>query len=168
MPPYSVHKLHITFAFNSNLLKCYHKVCLTRIPLIMHRDLEWKTLLVHFAHDFLIQKVKFCSKPSYRYYGTKYEYDVELGNWEPPCKSRREGQELLNKYMKGELEMGGCARCAHRENQSAEAAAINNVCKPRRPAGGFFVSEFVPISLTKPFRKERCRLDSSILFGKVL
>ena len=56
----------------------------------------------------------------------------------------------------------------HRENQSAEAAAINTVCKPRRPAGGFFVSEFAPISLTKPFQKERCCLDSSILFGKVL
>ena len=28
----------------------------------------------------------------------------------------------------------------HRENQSAEAAAINTVCKPRRRAGGFFVS----------------------------
>ena len=59
-------------------------------------------------------------------------------------------------------------RLAHRENQSAEAAAINTVCKPRRPAGGFFVLEFAPISLTKPFRKERCCLDSSILFGKVL
>ena len=57
---------------------------------------------------------------------------------------------------------------AHRENQSAEAAAINIVCKPRRLARGFFVSEFAPISLTKPFRKERCCLDSSILFGKVL
>ena len=41
----------------------------------------------------------------------------------------------------------------HRENQSAEAATINTVCKPRRLAGGFFVSEFAPISLTKPFRK---------------
>ena len=29
-------------------------------------------------------------------------------------------------------------RLAHRENQSAEAAAINTVCKPRRQAGGFF------------------------------
>ena len=56
----------------------------------------------------------------------------------------------------------------HRENQSAEAAAINTVCKSRRLAGGFFVSEFAPISLTKPFRKECCCLDSSILFGKVL
>ena len=56
----------------------------------------------------------------------------------------------------------------HRENQSAEAAAINTVCKPWRPAGGFFVSEFAPISLTKPFQKECCCLDSSILFGKVL
>ena len=27
----------------------------------------------------------------------------------------------------------------HRENQSAEAATINTVCKPRRPVGGFFV-----------------------------
>ena len=43
----------------------------------------------------------------------------------------------------------------HRENQSAEAAAINIFCKPRRLAGGFFVSEFAPISLTKPFQKER-------------
>ena len=58
----------------------------------------------------------------------------------------------------------------HRENQSAEAAAAanNTVCKPRRPAGSFFVSEFAPISFTKPFWKERCCLDSSILFGKVL
>ena len=56
----------------------------------------------------------------------------------------------------------------HRENQSAEAAAINTVCKPRRPAGSFFVSEFAPISLSKPFQKEHCCLDSSILFGKVL
>ena len=56
----------------------------------------------------------------------------------------------------------------HRENQSAEAAAINTVCKLRRRAGGFIVSEFAPISLTEPFRKEHCCLDSSILFGKVL
>ena len=32
--------------------------------------------------------------------------------------------------------------------------------------GGFAVLEFAPISLTKPFRKERCCLDSSILFWK--
>ena len=69
------------------------------------------------------------------------------------CKQR----PAHNEYM----------RLHHRENQSAEAAAINTVCKPRRPAGGFFISEFAPISLTKPFRKERCCLDSSILFGNI-
>ena len=54
----------------------------------------------------------------------------------------------------------------HRENQSAEAAAIITVCKPRRLAGGLFVSEFAPISLTKPFKKECFFLDSSILFER--
>ena len=39
----------------------------------------------------------------------------------------------------------------HRENQSAEAAAIYTICKLRRLAGGFLVLEFAPISLTKPF-----------------
>ena len=46
----------------------------------------------------------------------------------------------------------------HRENESAEPAAINTVCKPRRLAGGFFISEFAPISLTKPFQKEWVRV----------
>ena len=77
---------------------------------------------------------------------------------------KRSGFDIVE--TKEQVCMQGC--CAHRENQSAEAAAINTVCKPRRPAGGFFVSEFAPISLIKPFRKERCCLDSSILFGKVL
>ena len=42
---------------------------------------------------------------------------------------------------------------AHRENQSAEAAAINTVCKPRRPARGFFVFGICATAPHKTFPK---------------
>ena len=84
-----------------------------------------------------------------------WQITVQAGEWIDAVAIRSDGHD-------------GFVGWNHRENQSAEAATINTVCKPRRPAGSFFVSEFAPISLTKPFQKERCCLDSSILFGKVL
>ena len=41
----------------------------------------------------------------------------------------------------------------HRENQSAEAADINTICKPRRPAGGFFCFGICANQHHKTFRK---------------
>ena len=75
----------------------------------------------------------------------------EQGNYKFPLQEREQKGLTTKDFVSRLSELKNAVAQDHRENQSAEAAAINTVCKPRRPAGGFFVSEFVPISLTKPF-----------------
>ena len=56
---------------------------------------------------------------------------------------------------------------AHRENQSAEAATINTVCKPRRPAGGFFVIPQPPpwLNLRRKPELDLLPLELDFLYG---